>query len=97
MGSIPFTCWSGSSSSTGPGAAKPSREMGRPRPRIEEPARHPTLLQLGGRLVESTPKSRAGERILFHTAGQEPRSARPGVPDDDLSSYREDGAPYAPD
>ena len=85
--------------------------MGRPRPRDPRAcASIRPLLQLGGKLVESTPKSRAGERILFlddvtndgikalHTQQAKNRlRLGPAYRNDDLIFCREDGTPYPPD
>lgn len=70
------------------------------------------LLQLGGRIVESTPKTRAGDRVLYlsgddvMTEGikrlrvQQARqrlALGEAYSDDDLIFCREDGTPYPPD
>ncbi|MFC6017243.1 tyrosine recombinase XerC [Plantactinospora solaniradicis] len=68
------------------------------------------LVQVGGRLVESRPKSRAGERVLFLDEGTSDgiRSLRPqqarnrlllgeAYEDNDLIWCREDGTPYSPE
>lgn len=68
------------------------------------------LLQLGGRIVESTPKSRAGDRVLYLDTVTNDGIKRLHVQqarrrlelgeayrDDDLIFCREDGTPFPPD